>query len=116
MIEDFGGIGVLAGVVAYGIVVALFAAGIAFWMGTSEKARSARSRATIGAATASAILCLVPVAALLLTEPLMPETLLVFVVMMVAAVFLAAVFGFPSAFWVSRRYDAKHQRNGELAE
>ena len=97
----------------YALTVAIFSVGIAFWLSTAPRIASVRRRATTSATIAAAILTLVPIV-VLATEAFGNELLIVSVVLSVLAAFMAAVAGFPAAYFASLRFDRR--RNHELAE
>ena len=110
--SDFvGWFGMLLG---YGLTVAMFSIGIAFWLSTAPRIASVRKRATISGTIASVILTLIPIV-IVATEELGAELLIVGVVLVALGAFMTAVAGFPAAYFASQRFDRR--RSGEeLAE
>lgn len=100
MIEAAEAVGTMA---LAGALVALFSSGIAFWLIKSGNARSPVHVSTISAASASGILTLVPIVTVVADLGLSGEFWIVLVVMIVSAMFMAAVTGFPAALYVARK-------------
>ena len=103
MISALDGISMLFG---YAIFVAIFAIGIAFWLSTSHEPKPLRVRAMVAGGASSAILTMIPVV-VVATEEFGTELLIIAVVLIALGGFLAAVVGFPVAYFCSKRFDAK---------
>ena len=111
-VSDFvGWFGMLFG---YALTVAIFSVGIAFWLSTAPRIASVRRRATISGTIAAAILTLVPIV-IVATEELGIELLIVGVVLFALGAFMAAVAGFPAAYFASLRFDRRrnHQESAK---
>ena len=111
MYEAVGSVGTL---IVTGAAVALFSGGIAFWLIKISNAGSDVRVSTISAISASAILALAPIVVVWTELGFSSEFWLVLVVMVVGALFMAAVTGFPAALYVARRF--KSSSAGEESE
>ena len=90
----------------YGLTVALFSVGIAFWLSTAPRVLSVRRRATISGTIASTILTLIPIV-IVAIEELGDDFLIVMVVLLALGAFMVAVAGYPAAYFASLRFDQR---------
>lgn len=86
------------------VLVALFSSGISFWMVKNDSKQSAFRISTISALSSSGILALVPIAVIATEEGFTAEFFIVLVVMVVGALLMAAVVGFPAALYTTRKF------------
>ena len=104
MLEFLDWVGTLVIVV---ILVGLFSAGISFWKAKRGVEVSSFRASTKSALLASGSLALVPIVVVLVEGGFTGEFVIVSAVVIVGALFMAAVVGFPVAHFVFRKFGGK---------
>lgn len=87
-------------------VVAAFSLGIAFILDTQATKLRWQRRAFYAAFAGATIPALLPITILLLTEGGDPEIWIVLITLLIVALILAAVVGFPITYWFCKRREA----------